>query len=98
MAAQSEAASVKGRPFSARLMRAVLYSTSGRLASWSFLTLSGAGGSSEGVFKLLRDWRPRGPARKKPPAGRPPLSAPEPLDQHKLKSPRNIARLLHVVL
>src|SRR6266849_3551575 len=37
MAAQSEAASVKGSPFSRRRPCAVLYSTSGRLASWSFL-------------------------------------------------------------
>src|SRR6267154_921215 len=37
MAAQSEAASVKGSPFSRRRLCAVLYSTSRRLASWSFL-------------------------------------------------------------
>src|SRR5260370_7696397 len=37
MAAQSEAASVKGSPFSRRRPCAVLYSTCERLASWSFL-------------------------------------------------------------
>src|SRR5260370_34444247 len=37
MAAQAEAASVKGSPFSRRRPCAVLYSPSGRLASWFFL-------------------------------------------------------------
>jgi hypothetical protein len=39
MAAQSEAASVKVSPFVRRQMCAVLYSTSLRLASWSFVVL-----------------------------------------------------------
>src|SRR5712691_6125559 len=46
MAAQSEAASVKGSPFSIRWWRAVLYSTSGGLASWSFLISAPIHGST----------------------------------------------------
>src|SRR5216684_921873 len=68
MAAQSEAASVKMSPFSTRRLRAVLYSTSERLASWSFLVPARRHGSA---MRESRRWsllnrRSRRMARKNP--------------------------------
>src|SRR5260370_2310897 len=65
MAAQSEAASVKGSPFSGRLLRAVLYSTSRWLASWSFLLSARFHGSTRcNLGSSLRNRGARGPAGK----------------------------------
>src|SRR5438445_10396103 len=63
MAAQSEAASIKVSPFSMRRLRAVLYSTSGRLASWSFLLPGQVHMDTErDPWRSLRNRGSRGPA------------------------------------
>src|SRR6202171_1955074 len=94
MAAQSEAASVKVSPFAARRLRGVLYSTSARLASWSFLIPAQRHASAErDSARSLCNRCSRGPAGKnyvnKPPI----LDDGNSVDKHKL----NLLRVLQRV-
>src|SRR5712692_3970719 len=85
MAAQSEAASVKVSPFSRRRWRAVLYSTSRRLALWSFRVPSQRHGVAERhAGKSPRNWRSRGPAGKNSVNELPILDDGNAVNKHKL--------------
>src|SRR5437899_12557799 len=87
MAAQSEAASIKVSPFSMRRLRAVLYSTSGRLASWSFLLPGQVHmGTERDPWRSLRNRGARGPAGGKPIHGLPILDNGNAVNKHQLNS------------
>src|SRR5882762_2416204 len=94
MAAQSEAASVKVSPFAARRLRAVLYSTSGRLASWSFLIpAQRRAGAERDSARSLRYRRSRGSAGKNSVNKSPILDDGNSVDKHKLNPLRVLQRL-----
>src|ERR1700686_5719700 len=94
MAAQSEAASVKVSPFAARRLRAVLYSTSGRLASLSSLIPAQRHASAERDSDIsLRKRCSRGPAGKNSVNKSPILDDGNSVDKHKLNPLRVLQRL-----
>src|SRR3989475_12154342 len=94
MAAQSEAASIKVSPFSMRRLRAVLYSTSGRLASWSFLLPGQVHmGTERDPWRSLRNRGSRGPAGGNPINELPILDNGDGVNKHKLNSLGVLQRL-----